>query len=96
MQSRRLHAGHTTTNIRRNSIARRSLIVHAALILGEAVAFIVGDQVDDGSLEQRSWLIEDQTAVLDRGAEGAHGGYRRAFGGEWQALRQPRAMPRSA
>ena len=42
----------------------------AALILGEAVAFIVRDQVDDGSLGQRSRLIEDQTAVLDPGAEG--------------------------
>ena len=44
----------------------------AALVVGEVVAFVVGDEFDHGTLGQRGRLIENEASVLDPGSKRAH------------------------
>jgi len=43
----------------------------AALVVGEVVAFVVGDEFDHGTLGQRGRLIENEPSVLDPGSKGS-------------------------
>jgi hypothetical protein len=40
----------------------------SALVLGEVVALIVSDQIDDCTIRQRRRLVEDETSIFHVGA----------------------------
>jgi hypothetical protein len=38
------------------------VVQRAALFVGEIIAFIVGDKLNDGAIGQRGWLVKNKTA----------------------------------
>ena len=52
---------------------RRQRFMHgAALVLGEVIAFVVSDQVDNRAFGQGCRLVENEPPLFDAGSERAH------------------------
>jgi hypothetical protein len=44
----------------------------ATLLVGEVIAFVINDQVDNRPIGQGSWLVENEPPLLDTRADGTH------------------------
>jgi hypothetical protein len=47
-------------------------VERATLLVGEVIAFVISDQVDNRPIGQSSRLIENEPPILDTRAEGIH------------------------